>query len=83
MQLANVLNSSIAVQMSIKIIEIFVNIRQVYTDTLSLKQEIDTIRQRLDHQDKNVELVFNYLDELLAKQDEVIPRRRIGYKLAD
>ena len=69
--------------MSIKIIEIFVNIRQVYTDTLSLKQEIDTIRQRLDHQDKNVELVFNYLDELIAKQDEVIPRRRIGYKLAD
>jgi hypothetical protein len=81
LQLANVLNSSIAIQMSIKIIEIFVSVRQVLSDTLSLKQEIETIRQKVHNQDKNIELVFNYLDELITKQDTILPRRRIGYKV--
>jgi len=81
LQLANVLNSSIAIQMSIKIIEIFVSIRRDFSDTISLKQEIETIKQKLHNQDKNIELVFNYLDELITKQDTILPRRRIGYQV--
>ncbi|HEX7584386.1 MAG TPA: ORF6N domain-containing protein [Prolixibacteraceae bacterium] len=45
LQLANVLKSNTAVQMSIKIIEIFVRIRQMLTDTLNLKLEIEEIRK--------------------------------------
>jgi hypothetical protein len=80
LQLANVLNSKIAVQMSIKIIEIFVRLKQILADTLSLKLEIETIKKKLQNQDKNIELVFSYLDELITKQDNQLPRKRIGYK---
>ena len=80
LQLANVLNSNIAVQMSIKIIEIFVRLKQILTDTQSLKFEIETIKQKLQNQDKNIELVFSYLDELIAKHEKNPLRKRIGYK---
>lgn len=83
LQLANVLNSATAVKMSIKIIEIFVRFRQMLTDTLSLKLEIQEIREKVQNQDKNIELVFNYLDELMTKQEEQIPRKRIGFKTND
>jgi len=80
LQLANVLNSNVAVQMSIKIIEIFVRLKQILTDTQSLKFEIETIKQKIHNQDKNIELVFSYLDELITKQEKNPPRQRIGYK---
>ncbi|MCL6103561.1 MAG: ORF6N domain-containing protein [Bacteroidetes bacterium] len=80
LQLANVLKSNTAVQMSIKIIEIFVRIRQLLTDTLSLKLEIEAIRKKLQNQDKNIELVFSYLDELITKQENKSTRKRIGFK---
>lgn len=79
LQLANVLNSKIAVQMSIKIIEIFVRLKQILEDTLSLKLEIETIKKKLQNQDKNIELVFSYLDELMTKQENNQSRKRIGY----
>ncbi len=83
LQLANVLKSNTAVQMSIKIIEIFVRLRQMLTDSLSLKLEVEEIKKKLHNQDKNIELVFSYLDELITKQDNHLPRKRIGFKTND
>ena len=83
LQLANILKSNTAVQMSIKIIEIFVRIRQMLSDTLSLKLEVEEIKKKLQNQDKNIELVFSYLDELITKQENQSPRKRIGYLLND
>ena len=79
LQLANILKSNTAVQMSIKIIEIFVRLRQMLTDTLELKPEIEEIKKKLQNQDKNIELVFDYLDELINKQANPAPRNSIGY----
>ncbi len=79
LQLANILKSNSAVQMSIKIIEIFVRLRQMLTDTLELKPEIEEIKKKLQNQDKNIELVFDYLDELINKQANPVPRNSIGY----
>jgi flagellar capping protein FliD len=58
---------------------IFTKIRSIFTDTVSLKLEIETIKKKLQNQDKNIELVFSYLDELIAKQENIQPRKRIGY----
>ena len=80
LQLANVLNSNLAVKMSIKIIEIFVSLRHSLKDTLILQFEIESIKQKVKNQDKNIELVFSYLDELITKQENNPSRKRIGYK---
>lgn len=81
LQLANVLKSGRATQVSIKIIEVFVKMRSMLMDTLTLKQDIEEIKKKLENQDKNIELVFSYLDELMEKQGNPLPRKQIGYKL--
>lgn len=80
LQLSNVVKSERATQMSIKIIEIFVSLREFLTDNLSVKLEIEEIKKKLINQNKNIELVFTYLDELIEKQDNKTERNKIGYK---
>ena len=80
MMLASVLNSEKAVETSIRIIEVFVLIREILTDNLSAKLEIEEIKKKLTNQDKNIELVFSYLDELMDKQENPSIRTKIGYK---
>jgi hypothetical protein len=80
LQLANVLNSPKATQMSIRIIEIFVKFREMLTDNLSLKLEIEDIKKKISNHSKNIELVFNYLDELIEKKEKPVSRQKIGYK---
>ena len=81
LQLANILKSNTAVQMSIKIIEIFVQLREMLTNTASLKLEIEEIKIKLQNQDKNVDLVFSYLDELMTGKEDLNARKRIGFKI--
>jgi hypothetical protein len=80
LQLSNVIKSERATQMSIKIIEIFVSLREFINNNLSVKLEIEEIKKKLTNHDKNIELVFSYLDELMEKQDNKIERNKIGYK---
>ena len=80
MMLGNVLNSERAVAFSIRIVEVFIKMRDLLTDNLSLKLEVEMIKKKLINQDKNIELVFSYLDELIDKQDNKTERNKIGYK---
>lgn len=77
---ANVLTSERAIQMSIRIVEVFVQMRKMFTDNLSLKLDIEEIKKKLTSHSKNIELVFNYLDELIEKKENEKPRKQIGYK---
>jgi len=81
LMLSSVLNSKKAISFNIQIMRIFTRIRQMLSDTLSLNIEIEEIKKKLQNQDKNIELVFSYLDELITKQDTILPRRRIGYQV--
>lgn len=78
--LSSVLNSERAIAVNIKIIRIFTKMREILTDNLSLKLEIEAIKQKLTNHSKNIELVFNYLDELIDKKEHPKPRPKIGYK---
>ena len=80
MMLGNVLSSDKAIEFSIKIVEVFIKMRQLLTDNLNLKLEVETIKKKLINQDKNIELVFSYLDELIDKQENKTERKKIGYK---
>jgi len=60
LQLANVLKSIRATQVSIKVIEVFVRMREMLTDTIRLHLDIELIKKKLENQDRNIELVFSY-----------------------
>ncbi len=81
LMLSSVLNSKKAMQVNIQIMRIFTKIRQMLTDNLSVKLEIEEIKKKLSNQDKNIELVFSYLDELMEKQANPTERKVIGFKL--
>ncbi|AUP80136.1 ORF6N domain-containing protein [Flavivirga eckloniae] len=78
--LSSVLNSSRAIAVNIRIIRVFTKMREMITDNISLKLEIEEIKKKLSNHSKNIELVFNYLDELLEKKEHEKPRKEIGYK---
>lgn len=80
LMLSSVLNSERAIAVNIRIIRVFTKIREMLTDNLSLKLEIEAIKQKLTNHSKNIELVFNYLDELIDKKETVKLRPKIGYK---
>lgn len=78
--LSSVLRSKRAIQVNIQIMLVFARIREMLLDTLSMKLDIEEIKKRLNNQDKNLELVFTYLDELIEKPSNPPPRNQIGYK---
>jgi len=80
MMLGNVLSSDRAIEFSIKIVEAFIKMREFLTNNLNVKLEIEEIKKKLMNHDKNIELVFNYLDEMMEKQDNKVERIKIGYK---
>ena len=77
--LANVLKSERAVKISIKIIELFVKLREMLVSHTELKFEIERIKKKIDNHDKNIEIVFRYFDELLEQKTK--PRKKIGFAL--
>lgn len=76
----NVINSEKAVETSIRIIEVFVKMRDYMYENTLIKLELEQIRKKLVNHDKNIELVFSYLDELIEKREHKTERTKIGYK---
>jgi len=78
--LSSVLRSDQAISVNIQIMRIFTKLREMLTDNMSLRLDIEEIKKRLANQDRNIELVFTYLDEMIERQENSIPRKQIGYK---
>jgi len=80
LMLSSVLNSDKAIQTNIQIMRIFTKVRQMLLDTTEIRLDIAQIQKKLENHDKNIELVFSYLDELTEKEENKKPRAKIGYK---
>jgi hypothetical protein len=78
--LSGVLHSERAITVNIQIMRVFTKVREILTDNLSVRLEIEEIKKHLVNHDKNIELVFSYLDELIEKHDNPKPRKAIGFK---
>jgi hypothetical protein len=50
------------------------------TDNTELRLAIEKLEKKTDNHGKNIELVFQYLDELMEKKENPKPRKQIGYK---
>ena len=81
--ISSVLNSKQAIQVNIQIMRVFTRMREMLIDTLSLKLDIEEIKKKLENQDKNIELVFSYLDELMEKKGNPELRNPVGFKQSE
>lgn len=87
--LSSILKSDQAILVNIEIIRIFTRIRQVLSDTIEMRLEMEQIKnsltkhgEKLINHDKNIELVFSYLDELIEKTEKPTTQK-IGFKFED
>lgn len=79
LMLSNVLKSERALQMSIRIIEIFVKLRETLLLHKDVALLVEQVEKRLGKQDEKIELLFGYLSQFMEKEEE--PRKSIGFKL--
>lgn len=81
LMLSNVLKSKQAIKVSIRIIEIFIKLREMLYDNLDLRNALEKLERKTENNTKNIEVVFQYFDELLQKKMTEKPRKKIGYKI--
>lgn len=79
--LASIINSDKAIAVNIQVVRVFIQIRQALADNTDMRLEIEKIRKKTDNNTKNIEMVFQYLDELLDKRENPKPRTKIGYTM--
>ena len=81
LMLSSVLNSSKAIQINIQIMRIFNRIRKMVTDNTELHLAMEKLTKKTENNTKNIEVVFQYIDELIDKKETEKPRVQIGYKI--
>jgi hypothetical protein len=87
LQLSNILKSDRAEKVSFIIIDAFVRLREMLLDNTELRLAFEEIKKKTENNTKNIELVFQYLDELLEKKEnpkpipKAKPRIQIGFKI--
>lgn len=79
--LSSVLTSDKAIDVNIKIMRIFIRFRQLITENTDLRLAIEKLEKKTDNNTKNIEVVFQYVDELIEKKNSSTPRKKIGYKI--
>lgn len=88
--LSSVLKSKQAIQINIQIMRIFTKMRQFLNDTTRIhielaevKLAVEKLAKKQDGHDKNIELIFSYIDRLEEKvQKPTLPEhRRVGFQV--
>ena len=77
LMLSSVLGSKQAIQVNIQVVRIFSRLRKLMSEHNELKLEMVDIKSRLVNHDKNIEVIFSYIEELTPQK--LGSRKRIGY----
>ena len=86
LQLANVLRSPLARKMSVRIIDVFIKMREMLNLNSELFEKLSDLEKKYIGHDEQIMLLFEYLSRLEeAKQQEIeyANRKRIGFKKQD
>lgn len=68
--LSGVLSSDRAVQINVPIMRVFTEIRKMLFDNTELRLAIEEVRKKTDNNTKNIEVVFQYFDEMLEEKEK-------------
>ena len=80
--LANVLRSKTAIQVSVRIIEIFVKMREMLSAHKDILLKLEQLERQTLQNTGDVQAVFDYLKQLLVPVEQV-ERRMIGFRRKD
>ena len=81
LMLANVLKSGRAIEMSIKVIDVFVKLREMLLTHKDILLKLELLEKQVVKNSEEIQAIFNALKQLLNPPLE--PRKRIGFKPDD
>ena len=76
--LANILNSERAIEASIRIVEIYIKMRELVFTHKDILLKLEQLEKRVGKQDENIALIFQYLRKFIDIQEK--PRKARGFK---
>lgn len=76
--LSSVLNSKQAIQVNIRIIQLFTKMRNVLSTHKDILLKIEQLERKTNKNDADIQLIFEALKQLLNPPNP--PRKKIGYK---
>jgi hypothetical protein len=79
--LANVLKSGRAIEMSIKVIDVFVKLREMVLIHKDILLKLELLKKQVVQNSEEIQTIFSVLKKLL--QPPLEPRKRIGFKPND
>ncbi|MDB5004457.1 MAG: DNA-binding protein [Mucilaginibacter sp.] len=79
LMLANIIKSPQAINMSIKIIEVFVKFREMLITQKDLLLKFEQLEKLLIQHDDDIQAIFQTLKQLIRQKNE--PREPVGFKL--
>jgi len=78
LMLASVLRSEKAMQVSVRLIEIFVRMREMLSAHKDILLKLEQLEGKVTEHDDDIQIIFKYLKQLLNPPQE--PRSRIGFR---
>jgi ORF6N domain-containing protein len=79
--LSSVLNSETAIEVNIQIIRIFTRMREILLTHKDILLKLEQLERKVDGHDHNIQVIFEYLKQLLDPPQE--PRPRVGFRRSD
>ena len=79
--LANILKSGRAIEMSIKIIDVFVKLREMLLTHSEILLKLEQLEKKVSGHDENIIMIFEALQHLISPLHET--RNRLGFKPDD
>ena len=76
--LSGILNSSTAIRVNIKIIRVFIKMRELIMTNKDILLQLEKAEKKLTKHDNDILLIFQYLKKLLTPPQQ--PRQRIGFR---
>lgn len=77
--LSCILNSDISIEVNIRIIRIFIKMRELLLSHQDILLKLEQMEKQVIQNSEEIQQIFNVLKELLATPQE--PIKRIGYKI--
>lgn len=81
LMLANVLKSERAIQASVRIIEVFVRLREMLLTHKDILLKLDQMEQQVIHNSEDIAMIFEALRQLLNSPST--PSKRVGFRRKD
>lgn len=80
--LSGILNSKTAVEVNIRIIRVFTRLREYALTHKDILLQLARLEKDVKANMRDIDNIFAVLKELIEKQSNILPRNKIGFKIA-